>query len=143
MELELQSLLDLAETVIYDRGRELFLKGAVLEGAKGRSRLQAKVRGSMPYPYRVEINLHKGEWNCTCPYQWGAVCKHVAAVAFAALEAPELFMRKKLGKNNPINLEPLLELSDDELFRFLQQLRAERPELIAEFAYGVLQDEGA
>lgn len=141
VQLELETLLDLADEKVLARGKELFLEGAILEAAKGRNRLQAKVEGSMPFPYRVEINFSKGEWTCTCPYQWGAVCKHVVAVAYAALEAPEIFAKKKLGKSNPLNLEPLLELSDDELFRLLQQLRAERPELIYEFAYGVVQQE--
>lgn len=142
VQLELETLLDLADEKVLAKGKGLFLNGAILEAAKGRNRLQAKVKGSMPFPYRVEINFAKGEWNCTCPYAWGsAVCKHVVAVAYAGLEAPEIFAKKKLGKSNPLNLEPLLELSDDELFRLLQQLHAERPELIYEFAYGVLQQE--
>jgi hypothetical protein len=62
-------------------------------------------------------------------------------VAFAALEAPEVFSQKKLGKASPLNLKPLLELSDDQLFRLLQQLGAERPELIYEFAYSLVQRE--
>ncbi len=142
MQLELETLLDLADEKVLARGKELFLQGAILEAAKGRNRLQAKVKGSAPYPYRVEISFGKGDWTCTCPYAWGsAVCKHVVAVAYAGLEAPEIFARKKLGKSSPVNLEPLLELSDDELFRLLQQLKAERPELILEFAYNMVQQE--
>ncbi|MDX2007175.1 MAG: SWIM zinc finger family protein [Meiothermus sp.] len=137
MRLELQTLLDLAEEPILERGKELFLRGAVLEAARGRNRLQARVRGSLPFPYRVEIAFAKGEWSCTCPYP-GLVCKHVAAVAFAALEAPELFASKKLGKDSPINLEALQQLSDEELYRFLQRLEAERPELLYEFAFHLL-----
>jgi uncharacterized Zn finger protein len=137
--LELQSLLELAHETVLERGKELFLGGAVVEAARSRGRLQALVQGSAPFAYRVEINLARGEWRCSCPYTWGPVCKHVAAVAFAALEAPEIFARKKLGKSTPVNLQPLLELSDDELLRFLWQLYQERPELLHEFAYHVMQ----
>lgn len=139
MRLELESLLALADEKVLKRGKELFLEGAVLEAARSRGRLQARVQGSATFPYRVEINLPKGEWRCSCPYTWGPVCKHLVAVAFAALEAPEIFSRKKLGKSMPVNLKPLLELSDQELWRFLWQLEEERPELLHEFAYNLIQ----
>lgn len=137
--LALESLLALADEKVLERGKELFLEGAMVEAAQSRGRLQARVEGSAPFPYRVEINLTKGEWRCSCPYTWGPVCKHVVAVAFAALEAPELFTRKKLGKSAPVNLQPMLELSDDELLRFLWQLAEERPEPLYEFAYNLIQ----
>ncbi|GEM82901.1 SWIM zinc finger family protein [Meiothermus hypogaeus] len=139
MRLELESLLALADERVLERGKTLFLRGAVLEAARSRNRLQARVQGSAPFPYRVEIDLNKGEWRCSCPYTWGPVCKHLVAVAFAALEAPEIFARKKLGRSTPVNLKPLLELSDDELLRFLWQLAEERPELMEEFAYNLMQ----
>lgn len=146
MRLELESLLALADQSALDKGQALFEGGAVLEGAKGRNRLSAKVKGSQPFPYRVEINFNRGEWECTCPYTHGLVCKHVAAVALAALEAPEIFSSKKLGKQSPINLEAIRRLSDEELFRFLRQLEAERPELLYEFAFHLInrrdEDEG-
>lgn len=139
MRLELENLLELADDDVRARGEELLLRGAVLEAARSRGRLRARVRGSAPFPYRVEINLSKGTWACTCPYTWGSVCKHVVAVALAALEAPEIFARKKLGSTAPINLQATLELSEDELLRFLWQLAEARPELMQEFAYNLIQ----
>lgn len=135
--LELESLLELADHKVRKRGEELFLRGALLEAARGRGRLQARVQGSAPFPYWVEINLSQGEWACTCPYEWGPVCKHVVAVALAALEAPEIFA--KLGKAKPRNLEALLKLSDDELQGFLWQLAEARPEPLLEFAYNLIR----
>jgi uncharacterized Zn finger protein len=137
--LELTSLLALADERVLTQGKERFMSGAVIEAARSRGRIQARVAGSAPFPYRVEINLTRGEWRCSCPYAWGPVCKHVAAVAFAALEAPEIFIRRKLGRSVPLNMQPLRELSDDELLRFLWQLSEERPELLHEFAYNLLQ----
>ncbi len=139
MQLELESLLALADPKVLERGQRRFLEGAVVEAARSRGRLQARFEGSAPFPYRVEIDLARGEWSCSCPYDWGPVCKHVVAVAFAALEAPEVFARKKLGKSSPVNLEPLLKLTDDELLRFLWQLAEARPELLHEFAYHLMQ----
>jgi uncharacterized Zn finger protein len=44
------------------------------------SRVRARVSGSDVVPYRVDINASSGEVSCTCPYQWGEVCKHAVAV---------------------------------------------------------------
>jgi uncharacterized Zn finger protein len=44
------------------------------------SRVRARVSGSDVVPYRVDINASNGEVSCTCPYQWGEVCKHAVAV---------------------------------------------------------------
>ncbi|RIH83197.1 putative pterin-4-alpha-carbinolamine dehydratase [Meiothermus luteus] len=138
MRLELESLLALAEEGVLERGRQRFLQGAILEAARGRQRLQARVAGSSPFPYRVEIDLRKGSWRCTCPYQ-GPICKHVVAVALAALEAPEIFVRRRLGRASLVHLEPLLALSEGELMRFLWGLAEARPGLLYEFAHHWLE----
>jgi uncharacterized Zn finger protein len=135
--LELERLFELADEGVRARGEALFLRGAILEATRSRGRWQARVQGSAPFPYRVEINQSRGEWSCTCPYEWGPVCKHVVAVALAALEAPELFTQKRLGQ--PAGLRALRKLSDGELLELLWQLAEERPELMQEFAYNLLQ----
>lgn len=138
MRLELESLLALAEEGVLERGRRRFLQGAILEAARGRGRLQARVAGSSPFPYRVEIDLRRGGWRCTCPYR-GLICKHVVAVALAALEAPEIFVRRRLGRASPIRLEPFLTLSEEELMRFLWGLAEARPGPLYEFAHHWLE----
>lgn len=50
MSLELESLLELADHKVRKRGEELFLQGALLEAARGRGRLQARVQGECPFP---------------------------------------------------------------------------------------------
>jgi hypothetical protein len=49
--------------------------------------------------YTVEVDIEDGEvtdWSCDCPYDWGDICKHVAAVLFAIREeAPEKPVAKR------------------------------------------------
>lgn len=130
----------LAALEVQDRGYQLFSRGKVLEGTRQRQRYSARVLGSAPYPYRVWIDLEKQDWGCTCPYTWGPVCKHVVALAYAIQEAPELFQAKRRRKKttDPRQLA-LQELPDEDLLELLWELAEQRPELMEEFAYNLLQ----
>lgn len=122
----------LASPEVQERGYALFSRGMVLGGTRQGGRYSARVQGSAPYPYRAWIDLEKQDWGCTCPYAWGPVCKHVVAVACAIREAPELFQRRR-------KKAALQELSDEALLELLWELAGQRPELMEEFAYGLLQ----
>ncbi len=72
-------------------GRETALLGRVQSlrlGADGRH-LEARVRDAGPAPYRVEVEVVQGllASRCTCPFDWGPVCKHAVA-AIEALRFP-------------------------------------------------------
>lgn len=141
MRLELESLLEQADPRVLERGQQLFQKADFLEATVSKKRYRARLRGAAPYPYRTHIDLDAGSWGCTCPYTWGPVCKHVVALAFAILEAPEIFDKVRAKPKKPGVLSELLELSDDDLTEVLWRLREERPELALEFAYNVVQRE--
>ncbi|PZA07939.1 hypothetical protein EWH23_08720 [Meiothermus sp. PNK-Is4] len=130
----------LATLEVQERGYALFGQGRVLEGTRQGQRYSARVQGSAPYPYRTWIDLKKQDWGCTCPYAWGPVCKHVVAVAYAIQEAPELFQAKRKRKKttDPGQLA-LQELPDEDLLELLWELAEQRPELMEEFAYNLLQ----
>ena len=137
----LEEVLLLAERRIPERGRELFAKGAVAQATRAADLLRARVAGSSVHPYRVTIDLAAGEWNCTCPYELGAVCKHVYAVALAGLEAPALFGKAAVKKN--ASLEKLLvaveKLSDEESWTLLETLERLKPQILEEYAFNIAQ----
>ncbi len=139
--LELQSLLEKADPRVLERGQQIFQKADFQEATQTKGRYRARLRGSAPYPYRTFIDLDEGIWGCTCPYDWGPVCKHVVALAFAILEAPEIFRKARTKTKKPPVLQGLLELSDDDLMELLWKLQEERPELLLEFAYSLVQRE--
>jgi len=68
------------------RGSAYQRDGRVEIGKRGKSRVHAVVRGSMPY----EVELRAGEepaWSCTCPVgEDGSFCKHCVAVALEVAE---------------------------------------------------------
>ena len=126
---------------IHERGRTLFSANAVTKGTRAGNVLKARVAGSSAHPYRVSIDLDTSEWTCTCPYEFGAVCKHVFATALAGLEAPELFEKAVLKRN--VALEKLLaalpKLSDDETWTLLETVERLKPEILEEYAFNIAQ----
>jgi len=76
-----------------DKGRPYQRRGAVrdLRADKGGQRLIASVQGTRLRPYRVFVDIGKGNpvslsARCTCPVAWN--CKHAAAVLLEALANP-------------------------------------------------------
>jgi uncharacterized Zn finger protein len=136
-----EEIMALAGLEVQDRGYQLFSRGKVLEGSRQGRRYSARVQGSAPYPYRTWIDLEKQDWGCSCPYDWGPVCKHVVALAYAIQEAPEIFQSRRKQKKKPADPKQLAlqELSDEDLLELLWELAEQRPELMEEFAYNLLQ----
>src|ERR1700724_2255795 len=76
-----------------DKGRPYQRRGAVrdLRADKGGQRLIALVQGTRMRPYRVFVDIGKGNpvslsARCSCPVAWN--CKHAAAVLLEALANP-------------------------------------------------------
>jgi SNF2 family DNA or RNA helicase len=71
---------------IFERGEELFNFEAVelISHSNDYNRWHFKVYGSIPYKVVfTDLFNHKKLQSCTCPYDWGGICKHqVAALLF-------------------------------------------------------------
>jgi uncharacterized Zn finger protein len=70
------------------RGRAYFHEGRVLKARWKGSELIGEVQGSYDEPYDVLITFEGKEayGDCSCPMEYD--CKHVAAVLYAAMQAP-------------------------------------------------------
>ncbi len=72
-----------ASSQSYDRGYRYYHSGAVFDVIRRGNVLTAKVEGSEYEPYRVQqVTLTDGgvaETSCTCPFDWGGICKHIVA----------------------------------------------------------------
>ena len=74
----------LAEPLVHERGEGYRRNGRVGPLTVRDGRLEATVRGTMPYA--VELWAERGEprWSCTCPAaEDGSFCKHCTAVALS------------------------------------------------------------
>lgn len=94
------------------------------------TRIRARVRGSESVPYRVDIDTETGENACTCPYDWGEVCKHTVAVAQLALIDGAAIEEASLQKHAAIDLDAW---GEDDVIALLEQLREKFPQAVREF----------
>lgn len=135
--------------IIVDRGYEYFLDDAVASLIKQEDgKWKAIVQGTNKY--RVNITITKNEieeWECNCPYDYGPVCKHVAAVLFELQHHNDSSEIEKFEEG--INIveheavdeqifEILESISNKELKNFIQLYAEEnddfRLEILSEFS---------
>ncbi len=84
----------LASGQSFERGKDYYGEGAILEPVRQGLELRAECAGSEAEPYRVGATLGaKGvvETSCTCPYDWGGACKHIVALLLAYVHQPRGF----------------------------------------------------
>src|SRR4051794_40543064 len=113
---------NLADPVVFARGRDYLRQGAVTSLARSEDRITARVLGSEVEPYRVRVRFSPSgieETDCTCPYEWGGVCKHVVAVLLACMEQPEAV------EQTPPLAARLSRLGEEELRALLLELADE------------------
>src|SRR5665647_1404034 len=92
--------LHIDETIL-NRGLQYFKKGLVSEPEKvAPSEYEAIVEGTESYTVQLTIkNEVITEHVCSCPYDMGPVCKHVA-VSYTHLRAHETDLKAKRKKND-------------------------------------------
>lgn len=73
---------------ILDRGLSYWKNGNVIELKQtGNNEFEAIVSGNEDYEVKIKLaDDNVQDFTCTCPYDWGPVCKHVIAVLFALRE---------------------------------------------------------
>lgn len=120
-----------ASAEILRRGDEYRRRGAVETPVKRGDTITAEVKGSDAQPYRVTVRLGAddiAEARCTCPYEWGGWCKHVAAVLLLCAHAPEL-----VDEQPPLDAL-LADLDREALAGLLLRLLERHPYLVDEAA---------
>lgn len=116
---------------ILEKGYAYFNKGAVLETSLlAPGELEAIVMGTEEYTIHLNIkNNTIVNQTCDCPYSFGPVCKHVAAVIFD-LQQEKLGLkakkqpkpRKKKAKSVAQQVKEILQrLSHEELMTFVEE----------------------
>ncbi len=125
---EFEQLLD--ETIL-KRGLAYFKGGAITDFSEiSNGEYEAIVSGTEDYTVQLEVkNNTIIEHNCDCPYDMGAVCKHVVAVIFH-LQQDELDLnlsssnspkKKKTKSVNQQVKELLKTISHNELIGFVEE----------------------
>ena len=161
MKIPLNSFEQYIDEAILKRGFQYFKKGLVHEPEElMQGEYEAVVEGTEPYTVNLTIkNDVVTEYVCTCPYDMGPVCKHVAAVIFYlqqnALNLDEKQSRgekraaKTTKKKTAAQLvdELLDKLSHDNLKEYIKELCINdsnfRQQFLAQYASLVMPESQA
>jgi len=131
MNIPLNEFEQLIDEKILKRGLSYFKGGAITDFSEiSNGEYEAIVSGTEEYTVQIKIrNNIIIEHNCDCPYDMGAVCKHVVAVIFH-LQQDELELnqlnfpipKKKKTKSVSQQVKELLkDISHKELIDFVQE----------------------
>jgi len=152
MNIPLSQFLQLTDKAIYDRGRSYFMDGHVISFEEVQpGKYEAVVEGTEDYLVNLTvINGNLEDCSCTCPYDYGSVCKHiVAAVMYLQKEEPGLQespKSKKTGKKPAAKKKTVSEqvdemlgsLSHDDMKEFIKKQCISDPEFRRSFISGFL-----
>jgi uncharacterized Zn finger protein len=119
---------ELAGERSFERGKSYYRQGAILEPVRLGMELRADCAGSEDEPYQLSVALTEdsiGEASCTCPYDWGGLCKHLVALLLAYVHTPEAF------RVIPPMKQVLAERSKEELITIIDEMIKREPELIS------------
>jgi uncharacterized Zn finger protein len=119
---------NLANASSLERGENYYRDGAVFGAVRQGMELRAQCEGSDYEPYQVSATLTESgitETSCTCPYDYGGICKHIVALLLTYIKDPQLFR----------SIAPLTELlaerSREELITIISEMVKREPELLS------------
>jgi uncharacterized Zn finger protein len=119
---------NLANESSFERGQNYYRDGAVFGAVRQGMELRAQCEGSEYEPYQVSATLTENgitETSCTCPYDYGGICKHIVALLLTYVHEPQSF------HSIPPLTELLAEHSREELITLIGEMVKREPELLS------------
>ncbi len=115
----------LATAQSFERGEDYYLGGAIFNPMRQGNTLWADCEGSTIYQPRVTLGAQGIEAeSCTCPYDWGGLCKHQVALLLTYVRDRDCFHE----------LQPTAQLlaqrSRDELLTLIERMVQRHPDLL-------------
>ena len=97
MDLTLANFELIIDPTILQRGQDYYADGRVINLEEfDTGYWLATVEGTITYRVTITIFLDGSlDWSCNCPYDWGPVCKHIAASLYAIEAAADPAPTKK------------------------------------------------
>jgi len=117
---------ELARSKSYERGQSYYEQDAVSDVVRRGETVRADVEGSHYQPYTVTIEFDDtgvARTNCSCPYDYGGICKHRVAVLLTCIRDPG-----SVREQPPVS-ELLADADRETLEELLVGLAADRPEV--------------
>lgn len=120
----------LASGASLSKGYNYFHIGAVEKVWIEKGAYNAHVQGSELYTVTISENKKGIHTDCTCPYDWGGVCKHIVAAMLAIVHDKKI----KKHKKDTEDIKPLIEKVDaGRLKTFLFEILSGDAALLEDF----------
>ncbi len=99
-----EDIINLSTDSSFSRGEDYYESGCIKEITRTGNRFEGTVSGS--YLYKVTLDLENGDLNfqCSCPYVYGGLCKHEIAFALAILNG-EYTEKIEIKPDPPVDKE--------------------------------------
>src|SRR5437868_6628493 len=117
----------LATDKSFARGKDYYLDGAVSETVRQGLELRGECTGSEYEPYEISVTLAArgiADTSCTCPYEYGGICKHTVALLLTYVHQPQAFR----------SIAPVAEMlkhrSKEELLAIIDAMLQQDPKLL-------------
>lgn len=120
----------------FERGEDIYDRDDVTNFSVNAGKVSAFVRGSRKYRVSIHENEKEFIFSCTCPYDYGGICKHCVAVGLELINKNlDLKLSGEVEKEKiDINVEELInKTSGTVLIEFLLEIFKENPVLIKRF----------
>src|SRR5437763_10008489 len=114
----------LATDQSFERGKSYYRDGAVSETVRQGMELRGECAGSEYEPYEISVTFNaKGiaDTSCTCPYEYGGICKHTVALLLTYVHQPQAF------RANASVEERLKNCSKEELLAIINTILKQDP----------------
>jgi uncharacterized Zn finger protein len=117
----------LATDKSFERGKSYYRGGTVSETVRQGMELRGQCEGSEYAPYEISVTLDaRGikDASCTCPYEYGGICKHIVALLLTYAHQPQAF-------RDIAPVEEMLEnRGKEELIAIISQMSGQDPKLL-------------
>ena len=138
--LNLQTFERQISSKIIERGLNYHRRGAVVELQQvDENTWVATVQGNTNYTVQISLSGESVQnLRCTCPYDWGPVCKHEVAVLYAIHEFQTGYSQNQVREPNAPPRKQLFsrtleKISERDLKAFIREYAGFHPEFISEF----------
>jgi uncharacterized Zn finger protein len=118
----------LANDKSFERGKSYYRDGAVLQTVRQGMELRGECAGSEYEPYEISVTLAAQgikDASCTCPYEYGGICKHTVALLLTYVHQPQAFRLIA-----PVE-EMLKHRSKEELLAIISAMAKQDPKLLS------------
>lgn len=120
--------------LIAERGKEYFDAQQVLMLKQTTEGWTAVIEGTETYQVLLEGHDIIAQWHCTCPFEHGPVCKHVAAVFYAVREAIQVNMANASGE-----IDRWIDEASPEVLKRLLKMEARKYDELRAMIYRELK----